>query len=590
MLASDFHFRFDSRSGKFQTAVGGYMTLMMMVICLAALSTAMMQYFQKKDPVVSNSREAGPIVNEFNMYENTLWTPGSFAIGPSWLTTDVISKMTTVVWVMEEKWLNKTTNKFQKRVVRSVPAIPCSQITDPLIRKYIDISVAVPKFEEIVLCPDLKDDDGSKEDFMVSEDLENHAYRTMSMRYYPCSLPNPANCLKREQMLVMRIDMMRINKLLKSYDYEEPVFNLYYRGFFTIDIKATKFIKRTVMRAKVIDDISRFSPPTLKLEYIKLVEGKLDFKLRDENQLHCSKALIEAGGCQPYLSFDYSAYSEVEIHYRDYMKFTTLLGELGGLLKIFTTVVFLAYPIYNYREMKGFISRAVVNIDDGLVDRLRALVKKDRKEEGPSGTSSELSSHPEKKKKEPIGVEKAAKQFVKERITTKFFFKRLNSLELIENSLFTDYERKLIPLVLLKIYQKKNNNKTNKNRKKESFDEINPNDHHLRKRISLELLQVSISSFGRQSIARENSKIKGEERQERSVSTKMNSEDKQEPLIPDRPITQRIRSIHKAYKKLKNSQNCLSDQIRSPVQKYMLGLLNDLFKESGDQCEIEPEK
>ena len=583
IMSSEFNFRFNSKSGKFQTATGGYMTLMLGIICLATLFTALIQYFQKKDPVVSVSREAGAAFNEFNLYENSLWTPGSFAIGPAWLKSDTIGRFTTIVWEIEDTEFNPSTKQLEKRLVRRMYSVPCPQIVDHLMRNHIRDTVSVPRFDELVYCPDLKTSDGSMDDFKVSENLDKKKTRKIKMKFYPCSLEDRSKCAHPGEMFGMRVDFAKIDRLLKSPDFENPVDSILYRGYVVIDPAATKIIKKTVKRARVFDDISRFSAPVLKKEFIKLIYGNSDFKLRDRSQLHCSRSLIAAGGCQEYLSFDYAAYAEVEVFRRNYMKFTTLLGELGGLLKMFTTVVFFFYSIYNYREMNAFISRAVVNIDSDLLGRLKRgfgedLRAKESHSQGTNQGSSQSSIKEQKKGK--VGIERAAKQLVEERMNANNFIERINSLELIENSIFTDYEKKLIPLTLLQLKERERREESRKKDGKggKSGDEMRFKDSRRSRLCSDQDLRWNFGRTQHDQSLRGYAEEEKDQREAGSIFAAETPEDREHSKTSDSESPSRAKNLQTAYKNLKSSLDSGAEEVNAPLRKYMMATLQELFE------------
>ena len=261
---------------------------------------------------------------------------------------------------------------------------------------------------------------------------------------------------------------------------------------------------------------------------------------------------------------------------RDYMKFTTLLGELGGLLKIFTTVVFCVYSLYNFREMKAFIARTVLNIDERLVDRLRGMIIGEKKQESSQETSqsSEISKE-EKTAKSKIGIEEASKAIVRQRMSSKSFVQRMNSLEVIENSFFTDYEKKLVPLVLLQMKKKKFIMKRGGVKERdELLDQISPKDPQSVKDWQFE--EQELKSIGR---------AQGPVRSKISSKVEKNGGDSQGQEGP----SQRLKILHAAYKKLKNSQGLgenVSHRVGNAIQHYMTSLLRELVEDQNVKKKI----
>ena len=475
ILASEFSLRFDSKSGTFQTSAGGYLTMMVGLIFLGALMTTTVQYFQRNSPVVTVSIEAGPTKSEFNVYYETLWTASGVPVGPRFLQAGERERYATIVWVIEDSFFNTKTDKFEKKLVRIIKSTPCEQVSEPLLRDYVKEIVALPGFERIIICPDFKASGGEAaiQDFKISQDREYQRYRGVSMKVYPCSLENPADCAGHQELLGMRSDYTKNDRVLKSSDFKNPLVKNYYRGIATIDVSFTKILNEDIRKTTIVDDINRFGPPQVKLEFAKNIYGKSDFKMRDRNQLHCSKEQIFSqggGGCQEYVTYDLYISNEVEIIRRNYKSFTTLLGELGGLLKILTTAVFFFYSIYNYNKMTQAFAGLVFKLDPEVLQAFKASKNKRRKNsetirasiEG--GNGSLHKSRSESTDVETISVEKAVKEIVKKRVSAEGLIDKLNFLELLENVFFTDFEKRLIPLVLLQIEKKnlKNSKKVEK--------------------------------------------------------------------------------------------------------------------------------
>ena len=222
-----------------------------------------------------------------------------------------------------------------------------------------------------------------------------------------------------------------------------------------------------IRKAQIIDDINRFGPPVVKEEFSQILYGKSDFKMRDPNQLHCTKAQLYSeggGGCQEYLSFDYTISNEMEVMRRNYKSFTTMMGELGGLLKILTSITFFFYSIYNYKKMRNYMTGVVLNLDENVIKAVKAFKNKKKetinKKNDPapnssySGDSGKKHSSSKSTKIDETSLDQAVKEKVKERMSAEGLTKQLNFLELLESVFFTDYEKRLIPLVLLKLSQK----------------------------------------------------------------------------------------------------------------------------------------
>ena len=224
-------------------------------------------------------------------------------------------------------------------------------------------------------------------------------------------------------------------------------------------------------------------PPRVKEEYATLQEDSIDPKKRDSSQVYCTKEQIAqgpAGGCQEYLSFDYFASAEVVVTLRSYKKLTTMLGEYGGLLKIMTTLVFFFYGVYSMNKVKSVLKEIIFKNDQNQEKDLKRLIGGQKTTVGKNNENKKLAknsftSSNAKIKIEEVenenqrsaatrvsnsfepsgngdlpGYEEVMKRFVQRRTNVDNLMQKLNFLELLEKAVLKDYDRTLLPLVLLK--------------------------------------------------------------------------------------------------------------------------------------------
>ena len=81
-LGSKFKIGYSTLTGKFQTKVGGYLTILMGVLSTGFFFVVMSQFFSKEAPVVMTSTESGPRESEYDLYSENLWFPIGARVGP----------------------------------------------------------------------------------------------------------------------------------------------------------------------------------------------------------------------------------------------------------------------------------------------------------------------------------------------------------------------------------------------------------------------------------------------------------------------------------------------------------------------------
>ena len=472
-LGDKFKIGYSTVTGNFQTKLGGYLTILMGVLSTSMFFIVMSQFFYNDSPIVMNSSEFGSNENTYNLYKESLYPVIGLTVGISGVTADKFSRFITVkatVYTVVFRSDNASISSFDWQPFREFDFVPCGLIKDPHIRSYVSQIVDQKGFEWLVLCPDFK---GQEKDFVVYENYDLDQYRWVNIRVYPCSLPDPRQCATAREIDAMRADYGYPFKLLEPSDRKNPMRSAPIRKVTHVDRRSTKVLRQLVTHNKVLDDtITTLIPPKVKIEYSTMEEETADFKVRDHTQIHCTKeevALGPRGPCSEYLQFEYVASKEVVVTRRSYKMLTTMLGEFGGLLKIMTSMVFFFYGLYSMRKVKGFLGEIIFGKNQKSKKLLNKLVEVENNDSSSINNrdiakvivgeeKNEKSMDFSEKGKKQHNLDEIVQSLVKTRSSVENLMEKLNLLEVIEEAVFTESEKTLIPLALLKKEQKKINN------------------------------------------------------------------------------------------------------------------------------------
>ena len=561
-LGQKFSLAFATNTGKFQTTLGGYVTLLMCLITLATFCAVMSQYFDKSSPVVTTSTELDDPKLSHNLYKEQFFALLAVIVGPKYIVENK-AKYVTIKARVDNAHFNIKTHDMSFSLYKEWDYVPCDQIDDPFIKQYIKDTLPLEGFEKILLCPDLKDEE---EQFIHVDDYIEYKHKWASISVYPCSLEDSAECASPAEINQALLTFTHDNKLLRTESFKNPVKNFVLRRDISFDAGLTKFVKFDVRSNKVIDDAYRFAAPSLKSEYSTHIPNSIDYKIRNGSQLHCTKeklAMGPAGGCQAYITFSFGGSGELIVHRRNYKKLTTMLGEFGGILKIITTSIFVVYSFYSLWKLKFFMKRLVFGMDEEtaqaaakLIDKESALIT--QKSDKPLRTRIEMA--PAKPmiapRTKPVKASEVVKACVMSQSSVENLMEKLNSLELIERVLFNGIDKKLIPLVLLKSKQKEIEEKrqTDTDSKKETKLAKNPSIRNQRgTRGAINNNQVLPITNSSKSINNNLRKMNGR-------------------------VSRSEASYQQAYQYL--LRNKPEGELQAKIQNYMLSHLKDVFNDS----------
>ena len=458
MLGSRFSLGFPTLTGKFQTSFGGYLTLLMGIFSGAAFIVIFSQFFETDTPMVTSSLEFGSKIVKANLFEEEIFYPMVLANDEDGFMSQKFDKYFTPKIIMT------VFDRSGRRITRMVDYVRCSDIQDPEILEKFKRILPEERFLPRAICPDFR---GIKEDFFVKTDPINFSFNEILLHIYPCSLPDPTQCATKDQVNGANLIMYRLDKFVVSTDKENPLRENYDRNGMRFDTFNVKYKYMDVKKNMVIDDTSIYGNPHTKLEYATATQASMDNRSRDPNSLHCTKTEVESGqhnACAEYFLISFRAVSYMMVVRRNYKKLTTILGEFGGVLKLVTTAVMLFYSIYSSRKMKGFFTKHLFNLSEKNSKNFNDLLKqadlrKKRKRMRGQNSGETLAKNPGQNS-EIIGVKQPSPKPVREmkeimkicvakNLTATDILSKLQFVEALQKTFFTEDERTLLPLAIL---------------------------------------------------------------------------------------------------------------------------------------------
>ena len=470
ILGSKFSLRFPTLTGKFQTAFGGYLSIIMALFSGAAFMVIFSQFFDTDTPVVTSSLEFGEKVIEQNMFSQDIFTPIAIHAEENLPPAALVNKYFTIKIKLTVFERDPQTGRSGIRIKRTIDYVSCASIKDPeIVEKFLRV---LPSKEHLFLsiCPDFR---GIKDEFLVKVDPVNFSFHEVIMHIYPCSLPDSTQCASKAQVNQAVLILYRLDKFVVSTDKEDPLRVNFDRNSIMMDTFNSKYRYMDVQKNLVIDDTSIFGNPYTKLEYATASMASMDTRSRDPTNLHCTKEQVENDlyeGCAPYLMVNYRAVSYMMVVRRTYKKLTTIMGEFGGVLKLMTTGVMLFYSFYNSRKMKAFFVKKIFNISAKNSKDLKELMEKDdlrRKEEmkneagGASVGGQNLAKNQGKGDGKGVkdtssvrSMKEVMKICVEGKLSATEILSKLSFVDVLQETLFNEDERTLLPLAILRMKER----------------------------------------------------------------------------------------------------------------------------------------
>ena len=457
LLGEKFCLTYNTLNGNFQTTFGGYLTILLGLTSALVSLVVFSQLFNTRAPVVTTSLEFGSKFAKYNLVEEDLIFPLSFSYKGQILSN--ISKYFTLQVGTSTFRQNKTTGQIERGSSHVFDFIPCDQIKNEKLKTHIKKLSSGESSMSKSFCPDLR---GLEDEYYVQYDEVNIDHRSIKLFIYPCSLPDPSECVSKDVINKIQITHPYLEKFFVSSDKKNPLRELQKQNYARTSFINTKYLEFEMVQNRLVDDTSEFSSPKITKEFTSSEVVLSDSTPRGEH-LHCLASDIRGPRsflCEPYIRFRFAASGKSLIMSRNYKGIITVMGEFGGVIKILTGLVFFLYSFYSARKMRSYFSSSIFKLNEKQLNKLEEILMRDEEDFNLGEKKSQKNEDPkptEKKEKERKKAE--MKKMMEECVESKFnaadMMYKMSLLEVLEDALFEEHDKTLLPLVMMKRFKDK---------------------------------------------------------------------------------------------------------------------------------------
>ena len=305
IMGEKFQFNYERQGGKYQTKVGGCVSIIVATLSLAFLMFISRQYFDTSSPVVTTTRELSSS-QSFNIVGKDLFSGIALAAFSDTLESQ-FSNYITMRFQLLQKSFDPRTNTTKTEPLKTIRYISCSQNKDQFVINLLKKMIEDVNLEQF-LCPVFKEVGNN---VTLSSDPQNFKSTYLSLKVYPCSLPDRSQCSPIQQGQSLRLIVPRVSKLVAPSNSENPVAFHWKISSFVVDISRKRLHGEILQLNRITDDRSFLQKPTVKTEYGLFQEFTTDSWERDFHQQHCTDAMIDSGECEEYFELVYEMDNEV---------------------------------------------------------------------------------------------------------------------------------------------------------------------------------------------------------------------------------------------------------------------------------------
>lgn len=440
-------------SKRLQTLVGAVLTLISLIMITLASIGFISSYYDTSKPEISINQVFDPSYPKINLAEMNMTPMISFFDNSKgvFIHPEEVKKYFTIfAGTVSTHFGSIKEFKVDFVPLTQTEYIPCSKLKksekwykETNSENFIDLA------EMYGFCP--KIENVSKihvQGFILSPPEIKYL-----VEIHPCSLEDKAKCLNPQSITVV----FGLPKLsFDKEDFDKP-FKIEPSLPFSISIdqsirKSNKiFLKST----SIFDSRVDFMPETSKGKFAEIDEIKSLTQPRPVENSHCRLEAVLNFACPMYVGLEFLPSGNLKKISRNYKKMLDILGQIGGISKLFLfggSLIFLI--LGNFLKKK---TKAKILLENELEQVHKFFIGEETQEK------EELI----KSKKE---FWKLVQEFDKKNHDGYRLLKNQNKFEIFEWVFFEDYHRALVPLLQLNSIKEKKEEEYKKLEPKEAFE------------------------------------------------------------------------------------------------------------------------
>ena len=372
-------------SGSYTTAIGGILSVFTLILFLIITLIVVSDYRDTTKPVVSVNRVKMPAPVRIDLFSNKIM---SFfgVIEEKFVTIDEINRYLT--FRIEMVTTTKNTNGYYEEKVELYEANIPEKLKNPQMKDLAFELILDKQFAQIDYMKLFADvgivADINPEAFYISGSKFKLPYRRMRIRVFPCSTPNPADCVSLDTLSKSQFGNSITSKVGNYSSKRNPVLpftdadNVIYLG-----VAQTVVISTYLKKNFIYDDDRGWFKDRLKFSYVDVDRIESRCKTRLNKRTHCSVAEIDSGVCEPYLEVIWRSSPEKMIIQRRYLTLFDVVSEVGGFLDLIRYGILSMYFYYNTRSYTRFVRGKLVD------DFLEMSLKQPKEENHKKGNQIE---------------------------------------------------------------------------------------------------------------------------------------------------------------------------------------------------------
>lgn len=293
VFGTNFTFSVSKEQSKYKTKLGALVSIVCIIFTLFGFYVFTGNYLDITSPRVTISSQMTNIYPKIQLFDENFGPVFNFLGNTGFLSATNLTKYLTPMAVKMEMKFNALTQKAELTPVATQNLVSCRNAKlgrDDLQNTLEEAGFKQYYEADYIFCAENMAD----LDFWNVEGSGNYLpYSFISILFYPCTLPNPADCAPLPGLVQYDI---RFSVSYQDYlldNKENPIKRLFKFGKMTFSLNPTSFQVGQIdfKKIRIVDEDKDFSKPHLNKEFFSLGTLKSYSKFRD-GSVHCTLQMM----------------------------------------------------------------------------------------------------------------------------------------------------------------------------------------------------------------------------------------------------------------------------------------------------------
>ena len=264
-----------------------------------------------------------------------------------------LEKITTIKVKILRSYFDYDKQKSIYELV-DLPVVQCKQLKNKKPYQFIYDDPKVSSIIYNMACIEIPD-----REMYIYGDRMTPDFKSFNIEFYPCSLPNPADCISGPDLASLMMVAINAKSYLQNSDFDNPIkHGLHLIEELNLQETVGTTIFSFVRENKLVDKTNWLQPTRDNSTFTDIAKEQTTTFQRSGT--HCTSLAIATFQCQFYLGIYFRHSGIMNEATRTYPNLVDAVSDIGGFKEMLFLAIGFVYAFYNHAFMSRYLIEKII--------------------------------------------------------------------------------------------------------------------------------------------------------------------------------------------------------------------------------------